>query len=635
MLGIRKLYIFIVKSYIPLFVGTFFICHFIFMMQFLWKYVDDMVGKGLELTVLAQFFIYSALSLVPMALPLAILLASLIIFGNFGERYELLAMKAAGISLLKIMRPLIIFMLLLCCISFLFQNVIAPYSESKLYTLIISMRQKSPELDIPEGVFYDAIKGHNFYVKKKDRKTGLLHHVMIYDFLDGFENARIILADTGKLEMTADKKYLYLRLYSGEMFENLRSQNANSRNVPYRRETFREKHSIISFDSEFSLIDGSFMSTRSNSKNMKMLQASIDSMTAFSDSIGKKYYQDAKITIYQKPSLSQKEDTLKIVKAQISNYDIDSLLNVMTLSQKSHVITSAATHTTTLENDWKYKSYTIANNDKDIRRHETDWYKKITLSLSCLIFFFIGAPLGAIIRKGGLGMPVVVSVLIFIFYYLIDNTGFKMARDGNWIVWVGMWTSTTVLAPIGVFLTYKSNNDSVMLNADLYVHWIKRLAGIRSVRNLTRKEVIIVDPDYPKKMNELELLNADCKKYIRTHHLTKIPNYIKLWIDKQQDVEIVIINKRLENIVDGLSNTVSLLLLDTVNKYPIIPVNAHTRPFKNRQLNVITGIILPIGLFFYIRIWLFRVRLYKDLEWIIKINEDIQTIIQKINSQSI
>jgi lipopolysaccharide export system permease protein len=605
------------------------------MMQFLWKYVDDMVGKGLEMKVLAQFFIYSALSLVPMALPLAILLASLIIFGNFGERYELLAMKAAGISLLKIMRPLILLMLLLCCISFLFQNVIAPYSESKLYTLIISMRQKSPELDIPEGVFYDAIKGHNFYVKKKDRKTGLLHNVMIYDFLDGFENARIFLADTGKLEMTADKKYLYLRLYSGEMFENLKSQYTNSKNVPYRRETFREKHFIISFDSEFSMIDGSFMSTRSNSKNMKMLQASIDSMTVFSDSIGKKYYQDAKITIYQKPSLSRKEDTLKIAQALMSDYNVDSLFNVMTLSQKSRIINSATTHAVTLENDWKYKSYTIANNDKDIRRHETEWYKKITLSLSCLIFFFIGAPLGAIIRKGGLGMPVVVSVLIFIFYYLIDNTGYKMARDGNWIVWVGMWTSTTVLAPIGIFLTYKSNNDSVMLNADIYVSWIKRLVGIRSVRNLTRKEVIIVDPDYQKKANELETLSADCKEYIRTCHLTKIPNYIKLWTDKKQDEKIVVINKQLENIVDGLSNTVSLLLLDTVNKYPIISVNAHTRPFKNRQLNAMAGIILPIGLFFYIRIWLFRVRLYKDLEWIIKINENIQTIMQKINSQSV
>jgi lipopolysaccharide export system permease protein len=368
---------------------------------------------------------------------------------------------------------------------------------------------------------------------------------------------------------------------------------------------------------------------------MKMLQTSIDSMTVFSDSIGKKYYQDAKITIYQKPPLSGKEDTLKIAKVLISDYNIDSLLNVMTLSQKSHVITSAATHTAILENDWKYKSYTIANNDKDIRRHKTEWYKKITLSLSCLIFFFIGAPLGAIIRKGGLGMPVVVSVLIFIFYYIIDNTGFKMARDGKWMAWVGMWTSTAILAPIGVFLTYKSNNDSVMLNTELYVSWIKRLVGIRSVRNLTRKEVIIADIDYQKEVNELKILSLACKEYIRIRHLTKIPNYIELWIDKQQDEEIMVINKQLENIVDELSNTVSLPLLNTINKYPIIQVNAYIRPFKNRQLNVMAGIILPIGLFFYIRIWLFRIRLYKDLECIIKINEDIQTIVQKINSQSI
>ncbi|KAA6305378.1 hypothetical protein EZS27_042970, partial [termite gut metagenome] len=194
------------------------------------------------------------------------LLASLITFGNFGERYELLAMKASGVSLLRIIRPLAFFVIFLGFISFLFQNVMGPYAESKLYTLILSMRQKSPELDIPEGVFYDQIKGYNLYVKKKDRKTGLLYDVVIYNFSDGFENAHIIRADTGKLEMTADKKHLYFHLYSGEMFENLKAQNANSTSVPYWREIFREKHSIIQFDSEFSMIDASFMNSRSNSK---------------------------------------------------------------------------------------------------------------------------------------------------------------------------------------------------------------------------------------------------------------------------------------------------------------------------------------------------------------------------------
>jgi lipopolysaccharide export system permease protein len=602
------------------------------MMQFLWRYVDDMVGKGLEIGVLAQFFFYSALSLVPMALPLAVLLASLITFGNFGERYELLAMKAAGISLLRIMRPLIIIMFLVCGISFLFQNVIGPYAEAKLYTLIISMRQKSPELDIPEGVFYSEIKGYNLYVKNKDRQTGLLYNVMIYNFSDGFENAHIILADTGKLEMTADKKHLYFHLYSGEMFENLKTQQANSQNVPYRRETFREKHSIIQFDSEFSLVDGSFMSARSNSKDMKMLQASIDSMTLISDSIGRKYYEDARASTYRQP-ISQAEDTLKIAEVRTGAYcNMDSLFEAMRLTDKSRVIKSASSQTTTLGSEWLFKGYAITNNDRDIRRHETEWYKKITLSLSCLIFFFIGAPLGAIIRKGGLGMPVVVSVCIFIVYYLIDNTGFKMARDGNWMVWAGMWTSTAVLAPAGAFLTYKSNNDSVMFNADSYIDWIKRIVGIRSTRNLIRKDVIISTPNYRKTADELSALTVRCENYIQTERLTHILNYLKLWTDNKPDEEMRRINKQLEDVVEVMSNAVSPVLLNAANKYPVIPVRAHVRPFRRRWLNLITGALVPAGLFFYFRITLFRFRLYKDLKLILKTNETIQTIIQTENN---
>ena len=241
-LRIKKLDIFIVKSFALLFVGTFFICLFIFMMQFLWRYVDELVGKGLEMSILAKFFFYSALTLVPASLPLAILLASLITFGNFGERYELLAMKAAGISLLKIMRPLILFVSFLCCVSFYFQNIIAPKAQVDLWTLLLSMRQKSPELDIPEGVFYDEIDGYNLYVKHKDKKTGMLYNMMIYDLTEGFDNTSILVADSGRLEMTADKQHLYLHLFSGEQFQNLRSQNTRGQNIPYRRETIREKH---------------------------------------------------------------------------------------------------------------------------------------------------------------------------------------------------------------------------------------------------------------------------------------------------------------------------------------------------------------------------------------------------------
>jgi lipopolysaccharide export system permease protein len=632
MLRIKKLDIFILKSFCMLFMGTFFICLFIFMMQFLWKYVDEMVGKGLEMNVLAQFFFYSALTLVPASLPLAILLAALITFGNFGERFELLAMKAAGISLLKIMRPLIIFISIICCVSFYFQNVIGPKAQTKLWTLLVSMKQKSPEVDIPEGVFYDEIDGYNLYVKHKNRKTGMLYDVLIYNFEKGFENAQIIKSDSGRLEMTADKQHLYLHLYSGEQFENLKSQSMNQKNVPYRREAFVEKHAIIEFNSDFNMVDAGFMSNQSNSKDMKMLQAGIDSMKVQNDSIGRTYYKEAMASTYKATSNTlSKADTIKIESGTLGSYDVDSLFNVATLMQKQKIMSTAVSRAESAASDWSFKGFNISQTENSLRRHMTSWHEKLTLSLACLIFFFIGAPLGGIIRKGGLGMPVVVSVLIFIIYYIINNTGYKMARDGKWIVWMGMWTSTAVLAPLGAFLTYKSNNDSVVLNADAYINWFKKIAGIRSVRHLFRKEVIIHDPDYVRLPGELQRLSADCRAYAEKKTLMRAPNYFRLWMnDAPHDEEVVALNERLETLIDEMSNTRSIPLLTALNNYPVIAVHAHVRPFRNYWLNMLCGAIVPVGLFFYFRIWAFRIRLNKDMERIIHTNEEIQNII-KVN----
>ncbi|MDY3788634.1 LptF/LptG family permease [Bacteroides fluxus] len=628
MLRIKKLDIFILKSFCMLFMGTFFICLFIFMMQFLWRYVDEMVGKGLEMTVLAQFFFYSALSLVPASLPLAILLAALITFGNFGERFELLAMKAAGISLLKIMRPLIVFICFICLVSFYFQNVIGPQAQTKLWTLLLSMKQKSPEVDIPEGVFYDEIDGYNLYVKHKDRKTGMLYDVLIYNFEKGFENAQIIKADSGRLEMTADKQHLYLHLFSGEQFENLKSQNMNQRNVPYRREAFREKHAIIEFNSDFNMVDTGIMSSQSNSKDMKMLQAGIDSMTIQNDSVGRTYYKEAMSGTYNVTASLSKEDTIKVENARLGDYNVDSLFNVATLMQKQKIISTAVSRAESAGSDWSFKSYSISQTDTSLRRHMTSWHEKLTLSLACLIFFFIGAPLGGIIRKGGLGMPVVVSVLIFIVYYIINNTGYKMARDGKWIVWMGMWTSTAILAPLGAFLTYKSNNDSVVLNADAYINWFKKVIGIRSVRHMFRKEVIIHDPDYARLPGDLRALSADCRAYAEKKALKRVPNYFRLWMNETQDLEMEGINERMEGLIEEMSNTKSIPLLMALNNYPVIAVYAHVRPFHNYWLNLLCGVVFPVGLFFYFRIWAFRIRLNKDMERIIKTNEEVIKIIE-------
>ena len=631
MLRIKKLDIFIVKSFFMLFIGTFFICLFIFMMQFLWRYVDELVGKGLEMSVMAQFFFYSALTLVPVSLPLAVLLASLITFGNFGERYELLAMKAAGISLLKIMRPLAFFVCGLVGVSFYFQNVVGPIAQAKLGTLILSMKQKSPELDIPEGVFYSEIKDYNLKVAKKNRKTGMLYDVLIYNMKDGFENAHIIYADSGRMEMTADKQHLWLHLYSGDLFENLKAQSMKSQNVPYRRESLREKHTLIEFDSDFNMADESIMSNQSSAKNMTMLQASIDSMKVLGDSIGRQYYREVAEGNFRPSYGLSKEDTVKIENANIQEYNVDSLYAAASLTQKQKVLSSATSRAENVSSDLSFKKFTMENNDYAIRKHKTEWHKKITISLSCLLFFFIGAPLGGIIRKGGLGMPVIVSVLVFIIYYIIDNTGYKMARDGKWIVWMGMWTSSAVLAPLGIFLTYKSNKDSVVLNADAYINWFKKIAGIRSVRHLFKKEVIIHDPDYGRIPGELEQLTAECQAYVTRNQLMKAPNYFKLWMEGEKDDEVMAINDRLEALVEEMSNTKSATLIGALNNYPVIPVSAHIRPFHSYWLNLAAGVIFPVGLFFYFRIWAFRIRLAKDMERIIKNNEQVQFIIQKIN----
>ena len=601
-----------------LFIGTFFICLFIFMMQFLWRYVDELVGKGLEMSVMAQFFFYSALTLVPVSLPLAVLLASLITFGNFGERYELLAMKAAGISLLKIMRPLAFFVCGLVGVSFYFQNVVGPIAQAKLGTLILSMKQKSPELDIPEGVFYSEIKDYNLKVARKDRKTGMLYDVLIYNMKDGFENAHIIYADSGRMEMTADKQHLWLHLYSGDLFENLKAQSMKSQNVPYRRESFREKHTLIEFDSDFNMADESIMSNQSSAKNMTMLQASIDSMKVLGDSIGRQYYREVAEGNFRPSYGLSKEDTVKIENANIQEYNVDSLYAAASLTQKQKVLSSATSRAENVSSDLSFKKFTMENNDYAIRKHKTEWHKKITISLSCLLFFFIGAPLGGIIRKGGLGMPVIVSVLVFIIYYIIDNTGYKMARDGKWIVWMGMWTSSAVLAPLGIFLTYKSNKDSVVLNADAYINWFKKVAGIRSVRHLFKKEVIIHDPDYGRIPGELEQLTAECQAYVTRNQLMKAPNYFKLWMAGEKDDEVMAINDRLEALVEEMSNTKSATLIGALNNYPVIPVSAHIRPFHIYWLNLVAGVIFPVGLFFYFRIWAFRIRLAKDMERIIK-----------------
>lgn len=627
MLRIKKLDIFVLKSFLLLFAGTFFICLFIFMMQFLWRYVDELVGKGLEIKVLAQFFFLSALTLIPLSLPLAILLAALMTFGNFGERYELLSMKAAGIPLLRIMQPVILFCVLLGLTSFFFQNVVGPKAQKELWTLIVSMKQKSPEVDIPEGVFYSDIDGYNIYVKQKDRETGILKDVLIYNFSDGFENAHIIWAAEGKLELTADKQHLYLHLYNGEQFENLKSQAGLSRNVPYRRETFREKHTLIQFDTQFNMVDGNFLNRRSDIKNMNEITHAIDSLTAYADSLGRSMHSDIMQSTYKAPILS-KSDSVKIQEEKLSVINIDSVFNTLTSAEKLKTLSTCENRLSSLSSDWSLKSYLTKETDANIRGHRSDWHKKITLSLACIIFFFIGAPLGAIIRKGGLGMPVVLSVLIFILYYIIDSGATRVAKSGEMNIILGTWMSTLVLAPLGGFLTYKSNKDSVVFNIDVYIAFFRKLLGIRQSRHIFKKEVIIHTPDYADIVNRLEAISGQCQDYANKHKLLGPPNYFQIFTNNEHDDAIREISLQIENLIEELSNSKDNILLNMLNKYPYLSVKAHKSLFDNRWLNLIFGIIVPAGLLVWFNIWRYRVRLDKDLKVILKTNEELENHIR-------
>ena len=631
-LRIKKLDIFILKSFLGLFSGTFFICLFIFMMQFLWRYVDELVGKGLEIGVLVQFFFYSALTLIPLSLPLAILLAALMTFGNFGERYELLSMKAAGIPLLRIMRPLIIFCSFICCISFYFQNVVAPKAQVKLWTLLVSMKQASPELDIPEGVFYSDITGYNIYVKKKDRDTGIMQDVLIYNFSDGFENAHIIWASEGKMEMTADKQHLYLTLHNGEQFENLKSQTISSKNVPYRRETFREKQIIIEFDGGFNMVDGGFLNNRSDSKNMIEISNSIDSLSFRADSIGRSMFDEVKLSTYAAHSFS-KEDSIKVSQKKLPTLiNSDSIFDTYTMAEKSEVFKNAYTITNKLAGEWSVKSIQMTDTDKNILRHKIDWHKKITLSLSCLMFFFIGAPLGAIIRKGGIGLPVVISVIIFVLYYIIDSGSTRVARSGEMNIILGVWMSTLVLTPIGVFFTYKSNKDSVVFNLEVYLNIFRWLLGLRPSRHMTKKEVIIEDPNYKLVYSEMNQLSELCNVYLQESRLTTAPNYFQIFTSQGQDNRVAEFSEQLESLIEELSNSKDHVILKALNNYPILSTHAHKKPFSQKWMNIISGIIIPLGLFFYFRIWFFRLRLDKDLKNIIQTNT---LITERIKNQSL
>ncbi len=603
MVLIKRLYTFILKSFLPLFAMTFFIVLFIVLMQFLWKYIDDMVGKGLPIDVIGELFFYAAVSMVPMALPLAILLASLMTFGNLGEKFELTAMKAAGISLVQVMSPLIVLISGISVGAFFFQNDVLPHAQVKMWTLLYSMKQKSPEVEIPEGVFYDQIPGYNLFVEKKNPDTGVLKGVMIYDVSGGGDNTSIVLADSARIAFTKDNRYLYLRLFRGEQFENLRDQSSLDQNVPFRREKFADKEVLIPFDANFNRLDDQTMRKQYVGKNITELRQTIDSINVRVDSIGDQYSKSLLTSpiVGVNRQWSPKKHAVvpfKQVKMPAQKPDLDSMLLKLPEAELRQVFSMAHHQVESVKGNYEFKSESMKDDKKSLRRHEIELLKKFTLSVACLIMFFIGAPLGAIIRKGGLGTPLVVSVLLFLVYYIIDNTGYKMARDGRWPIWLGMWISTFILAPLGIYVTYKAMNDSAVFDKDAWLIKLRRLLGRKPQRNVPFKEVIINDISTEEAVSRLRSVMTAARQLLARS--PRRMSYRKYWTRGYDMEALTALAETLEDTVTYLTDSRDILLVGKLMDYPVLRREWVYSPSSHRMLAKVFMWFVPFGLPLYL-----------------------------------
>lgn len=479
----KRLHTFVLKTFFGPFFMTFFICVFVLLMQFLWKYIDDMVGKGLEWHIIAELLMYASCALIPMAFPLAMLLASIMTFGNMGENYELLAMKASGISLFRIMRPLIIVAIALTAFAFYFSNNILPKTNLKFGALLVSVKKQKPEMVIKEGVFTNEIDGYSIKVNRKSKNSNMMYGLLIYDHTDNRGNTNVTLADSGFMKISEDKKYMLLTMFAGETAKNTKpNERGRNRTYPFQRDKFGKETVTIPLEGfDFQKTDENRLRNAYKMMNIKQITHMEDSLYYLYDLRVRRF---AISLNYPRPltkailNITQPVDSLKqpLVEHQLDSVvDYQGLFNSLDESSKRAIIASAISQARGNHQTINQNLNELYNQKKSINKLTMEKYKKFTWSVACLIFFFIGAPLGAIIRKGGLGMPVVVSILMFITYYMVSISGEKFAREDMWNMSNGMWFSTYIFLPLGIWLTYKSANDSGLFNIEIYEYRIKQL----------------------------------------------------------------------------------------------------------------------------------------------------------------
>lgn len=451
-------------------------------MQFLWKWIDELAGKGLSVTVISELLLYVSASLVPMALPLAILLASIMTFGNMGENSELIALKSSGISLQRIMSPLIIFMAFMSILAFFFSNNVMPFANLKMQSLLYDVSQKRPEFQLREGIFYNGIENYSIKIGHKENKTNLLREVMIYDHSENRGNVNVTVADSGYMKMTADSNLIFILLdgYSYTEMPKSRVPIWSKQSYPDRRDHFEQQEIILPMKGfEFNRSDENLFKGGYKMMNLNQLKRTTDSLNHELNTSKKQFYKLVMVGNYFRNDRVYKIETRTnsdtVIGAHFKEMDLDSAYSTFPLEEKRSVMQQALNLARAAKSHISGQVEDFSNREKRIRKHQIEWHRKFTLSFACLIFFFIGAPLGAIIRRGGLGMPVVVSVLFFVFYYVISLMGEKFARESVLPVIEGMWISSFILLPLGVFLTFKATTDSTILTVDTYSEIYKKI----------------------------------------------------------------------------------------------------------------------------------------------------------------
>lgn len=470
---IKKLDKLILKAFLGPFIATFFIAFFVLMMQILWKYIDDLVGKGLDFITIGQFLWYASASLITLALPIAILISSIMTFGNLGESFELVAIKSSGISLLRFMRPLMFFTILLCGVSFMFANYIVPYANLRFKTLYSDIYFKKPAFDLKEGVFFTYIPNYAIRVANKDDDGKTIRNVLIYDQSNSLQDNAIV-AQKGLMQISEDKNFLEFNLENGFRYQE--RGNINDSSTEYIRLGFKEFKKL--FDVSALQMSNTSDSTFKNSHQMlsaRQLSKNIDSLRIVDDSINKRMSENlARYSHYNQVPDSIWKETSIISPSKKQTKPTDFIPD----SAKQYVYDRTIALANDMKNLIQFSGYDVADREKNIRLHEVEWHRKYSFSVACLVLFFIGAPLGSIIRKGGLGMPLVVAIIFFLIFHLLGMFGEKFVKEDLLPPFTGMWLAVMTLIPVGVFFTYKAMHDSQLFNKEFYQRSYKKLVVI-------------------------------------------------------------------------------------------------------------------------------------------------------------